>query len=807
MGTCTQGVLRDIRYGLRGLRRDSSFSALVIMTLGLGLGANTAIFSVVHAVLLQPLPYPNSERLVRLGESSGQATGISVTWSNYQHWRDENHTFEAMAGYEQTQFTLTGEGDPLLTRAALVSSGFFPLLGRRVLLGRLFTESDDRPGAPYTVVLNYSFWRNKLGADPAILGSTLALDGKPYQVIGVAAPVWEFITPDYFLPIAHFKNTPRSQNQHGSMRVLARLKPGVTLAEAIADLDSIQDHLARQNPGSEKGHHSYGTFLANSVTAPVQSGLLILMTGVGLVLLIACANVSSLILARGSARTSEIAVRTAIGAGQLRLIRQFLIETLSLALLGGASGLLLARWGLAVLVRLGPRQIPRLSETTLDLPVLVFAGAITILSGLIVGLTPVVTAGKLDLVSALRDSSRGISVSKTAQSLRGALIVFETAITFMLVFAAGLLLQSLNIAQSSYPGFRSKNLLALELSLPSLAYKSGDSQRNFYNELFAGLRSLPRVAEVAAINCPPSGGDCGDWFYSVLDRPAPTRNEVPVALINIATPSYFRTLGIPLREGRSFTEADREGAAPVAIVNQTFARRWWPAKTAVGQRVKSGGPYLEGPVYEIVGVAGDVSQMGLDSKPEPEIYLPFLQSPSQSMVVMIRTAGNPESLVSAVRRRVASLDRNLPIKSLSAFEKNLAASLDRRRFGTMLLTAFALLAMVLGAVGIFGLLNYWVNIREEEIAIRFALGAQPAAILRWLGGSALKLVAAGITFGMAGALLASNWMASVVFGVSVRSSMTMAMAVSTVCVIAILASLIPLLRATRIDAVGKLHRG
>ena len=801
-------ALRDIRYGLRGLRRAPAFSTIVILTLALGLGANTAIFSVVRAVLLRPLPYPDSERLMWLGESSGEATGISVTWINYLHWRDENHSFEKMAGFEQAPFTLTGRGDPLFTRAALIGHDFFPLLGRKPLLGRLFIESDDRAGAPSTVVLNYKFWMEKLGGDPAILGTTLALDGKPYQVIGVAAPAWEFLRADYYLPLALFKDDAGLRSQHGSMRVLGRLKPGVTLAAARADLDSILQHLAQTDPGPEKDHRSYAGFLAEEMTQPIRSGLMILMAAVGLVLLIACVNVTSLVLARGTTRTTEIAIRTAIGAGRTRLVRQVLTENLLLAVLGGASGLLLAHWCLAALLSIGPKDIPRLAETTLDFPVFLFAGAISILAGLLVGLAPVFTAGKLDLVSALKDSSRGATGAKSGQSFRNVLIVAEIAITLMLAFASGLLLRSLNAAESSDPGFHPEGLLALELVLPTSGYKSAEAQQNFYGQLIADLRGIPAVTAVGAVHCPPSGGDCGDWFYSVLDRPAPARNEVPVALVNVADPAYFRTMGIALSQGRAFTEADQAKTQPVAIVNQTFARQWWPKESAVGRRIKSGGPYLEGPAYEIVGVAGDVSQMGLDSEPLPEIYLPFSQAPSAAMVVMIRATGDPELLAPTVRRRIASLDRNLPIESLGVFEKTLGATLERRRFSTALLTGFSALAIIMAGIGIFGLLKYWVSVREQEIAIRAALGASQAAIMRWAGGHVLKLAVLGIALGAVVAFLTSRWMESLVFGVSARNPLMLAAAAGAVLVIIVFSALLPVWRATQIEkAVQKLHHG
>jgi predicted permease len=800
-------ILQDLRYGLRGIRRSPSFSLVVILTLALGIGANTAIFSVVYSVLLKPLPYPDAERLVRLGESDPRAQGISVTWINYQHWRKDNHTFEDLAGFESARLTLTGRGEALLTSAATVTSSFFGLVGMRPLIGRVFTEADERPGAPFTILLSHRFWTGKLGGDPKVLGTALVLDGKPYQVIGVATPALAYFprAVDFYLPLGLFKGETINRSQHGSMRVLGRLKPGMTLAVARADLDLIMRRLAQADPGPEDKHSADANFLAQDMTREIRPALLMLLGAVGLVLLIACANVASLTLARSTARAREIAVRTAIGAGRMRLIRQLLTENLLIAALGGLSGLLFAQWGLHALIGMGPREIPRLAEITLDFQVLLFAGAITVLTGLVAGLAPALTAGKLDLVSALKESSRSATGAKSGQSLRSALVVAEIAVTLVLAFASGLLLESLIAAQTSNPGFAPERLLALELVLPSSSYKSHEAVRGFYDRLTQHLRNLPGVASVGAVNCPPSAGDCGDWFYSVLDRPAPAQGEVPVSLFNVADPAYFRTMRIPLREGRGFTDADRAGAPRVAIVNENFARRWWSKESAVGRRIKVGGPYIDGPIYEIVGVAGNVSQMGLDAEPLPEIYQPFLQAPSEAMVVMMRATGDPASLAAVVRRRVAEIDHNLPIESLQVFEKSLAATLERRRFSTLLLTLFAGLAMILAAVGIYGLLNYWVSVREGDIAIRLALGAQRSAILRWVGWQALRLAARGIALGALAGWAASHWIESLVFGVSARNPATMATAALAVLAIAVLAAAVPVWRATHVDTVRKLH--
>ena len=797
--------MQDLRYGLRGIRRSPGFSLIVILTLALGIGANTAIFSVVDSVLLRPLPYPYPERLVQLGESNLKGEDFSVTWVNYQYWRKQNHTFEDMAGFETLALTLTGRGEPLLTRAGTVTTSFFHLVGARPLLGRLFGEADDIAGAPPTVLLSHKFWSGKLEGDPAIVGTTLVLDGKPYQVIGVLAPETPIRVVDYYLPLGLFRGGAFKRSGHGSMRVLGRLKPGVTLAAARSDLDLIMQRLAVADPGPESDHRSYGEFLTESITGDIRPTLFILMGAVGLVLVIACFNVASLVLARSTARAREMAIRMAIGAGRSRLGRQLLTENLLIAAIGGLAGLLLARWCLPALILMGSREIPRLAQTTLDSQVLLFAAGITLLTGVLVGFAPLLTAGRLDLVTSLNDNSRSVTGTKSTQSFRSALVVAEIALTLVLSFASGLLLRSLIVAQTADPGFAPDHLLALELVLPSTSYKSNEAVPVFYGRLAEDLRHVPGVTSVGLVNSPPSGGDRGDWFYSVLDKPAPARGDVPISLFNTADPAYFRTMRIPLRQGREFTDADRAGGPRVAIVNEVFARKWWPAESAVRHQIKIGGPYIDGPTCEIVGVSGTVSQMGQDTKPMPEIYLPFSQSVSSSAVVMIRTSIDPASLTTAVRRSVAGIDRNLPIQSLQTFEKWLAAPLERRRFSTLLLAAFAALAMILAGVGIYGLLHYWVSVREDDIAIRLALGAQPWTILRWVGSQALRLAAAGIVLGGLAAWAASRWLKTLVFGVSAQNPFMVAAAACAVIGIAALAALVPIWRATRVDAVGRLH--
>jgi len=791
------------------MRRSPAFSLVVILTLALGIGLNTAIFSVVHAVLLKPLPYPDSERLVWFGESTGRASGISVTWGNFTHWRDSNHTFESMAAFQFTDLTLTGRNEPLQTRGLVVTAPYFALLGMRPLLGRLLDEADDRAGAPRVMVLNHRFWSSQLGGDPGIVGKSLTFNGNPYLVAGVAAPLWEPWPVDYYVSLGRLTGNNLNRTRHGSIRMLGRLKTGVTLAAAQGDLDAVMRHLAEVDPGPENQHRSFGRFFAEYVTGDVRGTLLILMGAAGLILLIACANVASLLLARNASRAGELAVRKAIGAGRLRLVRQLLTENIVVAAAGGLAGIVLAYWALRTLVALAPRDIPRLAQTTLDLPVLLFACAITLASGLIAGLAPVITSGKLDLMTVLKEGSRLTGGGKHRQSMRNILVVAEVALTFMLAFGSGLLVRSLLAAQSSGPGFEPRQALSFRLQLPSAAYRSPEAIANFYAGLLADLRAIPGVAAASAVHCPPGAGDCGDWFYSIPGRPVPAQNEVPIALFNTADAGYFQTLRIPLRQGREFNDTDRANGPPnepkVAIVNETFARTWWPRESAIGRQIKVGGPYQEGGLLEVVGVAGDAKQMGLDAPPMPEIFQPFAQQGGNNMAMVVRAAGNAETLMPSVRSLVLAHDRNLPLREFATFEQAFGAGLARRRFSTLLLTMFAGLAMLLAAIGIYGLLSYWVSVRESEIALRLALGARPSTILRWTSFHALRLAAIGIALGVAGGWAAARGLDELVFGIPPRNPATMIAAALAVGVIAVAAAAIPSWRAARVDAARRLH--
>jgi predicted permease len=801
-------LLRDIRYGLRGILRAPAFSLIVILTLAVGIGANTAIFSAVYAVLLKPLPYPSGERLVWLGESTAKATGISVTWLNFDHWRRENHSFEAMAGFENADLTLTGRGQAVLTRAGLITSEFFSLTGARPVMGRLFTENDDDPHAPATVVVTQEFWAKALGSDPAILGKTLTLNGSAYTVVGVLARDPDFWgrPMDYYLPLRPTAVQLARRDAHGSMHALALLKPSVTLAVARADINTIMEQLAKADPGPENDHRVYADFLTEVWTGDVRHIFALLIGAVGLVLILACANIGSLLLIRMTQRAREMAIRSAIGAGHARLARQLVTETLLITLLGGVCGLLLADFGLHLMKVFGPRDIPRLMETRLDVPVLVFSAALTLAVGLACSLAPVLGSRRVNLSTLIKESSTGTGSGRLGHTLRGGLVITEIAAALVLLFTSGILLRSLLAAENVNPGFEPDHVLALELQLPNGHYKTDASILDFYARLETALHALPGVQQVGSVNCPPGAGDCGDYWYSILERPAPRREDVPISLFNIVDANYFDTIGIRWIAGRGLTERDNAAGAKVAVINETLARSWWKdARSALGQHIKWGGPYMDGPAMEIVGVVSDVQQMGLDAEPAPMIYSPAGQRVDPAMVVMIRTSGDPAAMAGGVRQVLAATDSGLPVQSLKTMNEWLGGTLARRRFITLLLVLFAGIAVVLAAIGCYGVLNFWVSSRRHEIAIRMAMGADMAAILRRTGTQAAVLGGIGLLIGLGASWGASHWMSSMVFGISAYDPAVFFIAVTGALLIMLVSAAVPLWRATQVSPMDTLR--
>ncbi|HWO39303.1 MAG TPA: ABC transporter permease, partial [Candidatus Acidoferrum sp.] len=691
----------------------------------------------------------------------------------------------------------------------VVTNEFFRLTGSRPIMGRLFTVSDDEPQSAATVVVvTRAFWAETLSADPQIIGKTVTLNGTAYIVIGVLAQDPGFFLPpvDYYLPFRPSVARVSKRDAHEWMRVLGLVKPGVTLSQARTDLDALMQRLAQADPGPESDHRAFAEFLTEHRTGDLRLVFVLLMAAVCLVLVLACANIGGLFLIRMTTRTREMAIRTAIGAGRRRLARQLLTETFLITLVGGALGIVIAGFGLRAIEVLGPRDIPRLSEASLNLPVLIFAVALTLAVGLVCSVVPLVSSEKVNLTILLKESSTGSGTSRIGHTLRGGLVIAEIAVAVILLFTSGILLRSLWAAETLNPGFEPKQLLALELQLPPLPYKSEGRILDFYGRLEAALRAQPGVDSVGAVNCPPAAGDCRDWWYSVVERPTPSSRDMPVTLLNMADTAYFGTMRIPLVAGRGFSDEDRADGPTVAVINEEIARAWWKdPRFAVGQHIKVGGPYMEGPVIEIVGVAANVPQIGLDSPPLPEIYLSAAQRVDAAMVVMIRTKGSPESVIATVRQTLASIDDNVPIQSLKTADTWLGATLVQRRFTTLLLVLFAGIAVILASIGCYGVFNYWVSCRRQEIAIRMAMGAGTIAIVRRTGRQVVRLGVIGLVVGLTGSWGASQWLNSLVFGVSTHDPVIFSWTALAAFLIVLLSAAVPLWRATQIDPIEALH--
>lgn len=803
-----EGVLRDARLGLRGIRRAPAFAGVVLITLALGIGATTALFSVVYGSLLRPLPYPEAERIVWLGESAGEAQGISVTWGNLRQWQQDARTLAHVTGYVRgLERTLTGVGEARVAAGWLVSPSFFALAGWSAATGRVLTAGDDLPEATRVLVVSHAFWQGPLGADPAVVGRVLQLDGEPWEVVGVLPPgaePWESGV-DFFAPIGPFFSDAEPRSRHGSIRALARRAPGVELEQVGAELDAILARLAESDPGPEDDHRAWVVPLREVVQGDAGRPLWWLLGAVGLVLLLASANVASLLLGRGVLRRREMAIRAALGAGRRRLARQLLTETMVLTGLGGAAGVLLAWMGLSGVRALLAQRLPASALPALDLPVLGFAAAVTVLVGLLAGAAPVLSE-RLEVATRLKDGASGSGSGRSGQALRGALVAGEVAVTVVLAVAAALLLRSLLAASREGPGFPTAGLVALELRLPSARYPDGEARARFFEAVLDRLEAMPGVTAASALGCPPTWGNCGDWWYSVAGRPAPAEDEVPLARLDVAFPGAFTTLGLPLRAGRALDDRDRAGP-PVVVVNEALARRWWSSPSeAVGQALKVGGPAQEGPTAQIVGVVADARQDGPDVPAEPQFWLPYAQQSRSRMVVVIRAAEAGAPGLPALRAQVGAVDPALAVWSLRPFTDVVGARLEARRTGTRLLGLFAALAVALAGIGVYGVLQQWVATRRGEIALRMALGAEPREILRWVGRHAALLVGTGLVVGVPAAWSVSRALRGLLYGVSPYDPLAVGAAAAGVVVLAAAAAGLPLLRAARVDAAQELVR-
>jgi putative ABC transport system permease protein len=797
-----QAILNDFRFGFRMLARDPAFSLIAILTLALGIGANTAIFSVVDSVLLKRLPYPDPARLVTFREIQPKAGEMGLSWRNFEDWHGRVQSFESDAAFRQESFTLTGAGPASRIRGAQVSATFFSLVGAAPRLGRFFADAEDKPGARSVLLLTESFWRARFGSDPQIIGKSMVLDGTSYEIIGVLpADLKYFPRAQVYVSIAAFSNNPVWQNRgnHEGSRCLARLRPGATLAQAQSEMDTIMERLEQQYQASNAGQRVRISSLNDFLFQDSRFALLVLLGAVGFVLLIACANVANLFLARATQRQKEFAIRATLGAGGWRLIQQLLAESILLSVAGGSAGLLLAYWAVGPLLRFAPDNVPRLADTQIDLRVLGFTLAISVATGILFGLAPALHASRQDLGNSLKEAGTSTTSNRSRQGLRAALLVSEVALAIVLVIASGLMVRSMLRVLNVNLGVNPDRVLALDVYLEGAKYNNQESRRIFFDQAIARVRQLPGVESASAILCTPFTGGCWGSVYLVGDRPVPAQADIPSSPFNVAEPEYFRTMQIPLLAGRFFDKSDTAKSPPVVIINEAMVKKWWPNESPLGKRIKQGFPQDNSPYREVVGVVGDVKEDGPDAEQRTEVYLPLAQATDSAETLMVRTSGDPMSMAKSVVAAIHEIDSDQAIDSVQPLTDYLASSTAWRRSVAALLGFFGVLALGLAAIGIYGVMSYTVSQRSHEIGIRMALGAHPRRILKLVVGQGLVLSLVGVAIGVVAALGLTQLLATLLFGVTPRDPVTFAGVALLVVGVALAGSFVPARRAASVD--------
>ena len=799
-------MVTDLRQALRLLFKSPGFSALIVVVLALGIGANTAIFSIVNGVLLKPLPFADATRLVAI-ETTVKGEPDDSAYLDVLDWRAQASTVDHIAAYTTAAVTLTGRGDAASIPMAVVTPDIFPLLGVAPMAGRVLSATDDTRGAERTAVISETLWARSFGRDHSILGKPALLDGDPVVIVGVMPARFEFPfdtenPPEIWMPVLASRFSAQWANQRGAsfLKAVGRLRPGVALPAAQAELSAIATRIDAANP--RNGAHGIVVRPFQDVlVSSYRPALIALLGAVAAVLLIACANIANLLLARGTARRREMAVRTALGASRMRIVRQLLIESLALAAAGGAVGAVLALWGVDALVHISPVQIPRLNMVHVDRSVLMFTVLASLATGALCGLLPALQLSRSNPGEALKDGDRGGSSGRGAET-RHALVVAEVALSLVLLASAGLLLRTLGILQRVSPGFTTERAVAMQLLLPQTRYANTADMIAFYRRLRTEVAALPAVnASAVATTLPMTGSDITMGF--VPDGRAVDPNVRTSAAFFGVSPDYFSTLGIRIVRGRAFTERDDEHAPAVLVINETMAAKYWPGEDPIGKRVKVS--YNNTPPREIVGIAGDVKQKQLTDASPSQMYLPFVQAPWPFLTAVARTTAAPEAAVGSLRQALVRLDPEQAAGEIRTFDQYLARSIATPRFTAILLGTFAGLALLLAGFGLYGVMAYSVVQRRREIGIRMALGARAADVRSLVVNQALRLGATGLAIGMAGALAVTRVLDSQLFGVTASDPLTFAAVSATLVTVLVLAAYLPARRATRVDPIVALR--
>jgi putative ABC transport system permease protein len=804
-------LLQDVRYALRTLLKSPAFTAIAVLTLALGIGANSAVFSIVNGVLLRALPYANADRAVMLWSTW---TGYPRTWLSEPEvadYRTQTQVFDLFAPFALGSASLTGDGEPERVAAGFLSKDVLPVLGASPLIGRGFTAAEDSPDsiASRVALLGEGLWRRRYAADPGMLGRTITIGARSFTVVGVLAD--DFRLPNDFVGEPAQVYTPLGlnpvpdENNRGSHYLfgVGRLRPDVTPERAQSAMSAFVGEMKRRHPNYGPDFDVRIVPVRAQVSGDIRPALLVLLGAVGFVLLIACANVANLLLARAEVRHKEIAIRTALGAGRGRLVRQLITESLVLSLIGGALGLLLAVWGTRALLDISPPNIPRVDAIGVDARVALFTLGVSLFTGLLFGVVPAVQSAHTDVQGTLKESGRGTTVGARRQRLRRALVISEVALAMVLVIGAGLMIKSFARLLGVDPGVRAERLLTLELSLPQAKYGQPQS-RAFYRQLVDRVAALPGVEAVGAVRELPFATQIGDWSFSIIGRPRAGPHEPgPAGDWQVVSPGYFRAIGIPLRAGRYLEASDAETSQQVVVLSQTLARTFWPKGDAVGQQIMLGG--ADSLPRTIVGLVGDVKHKGLDAETKPQMYFPHAQFPRTApfpinkMSLVIRTRGEPLALANAVRAEVKALDADVPISRVKSMEDVLATSTSVRQLNVMLLGVFAAVALILAAVGIYGVMAYTVTQRTHEIGVRMALGATAREVLALVLGQGLRLVVVGLALGLLTAMALARVIQSMLFGISATDPLTFAAVSAILAAVALLATYLPARRATRVD--------
>lgn len=809
-------VLQDLRYGLRMLGKKPGFTAVAVITLALGIGATTAMFSVVNGVLLSPLPFPNPSRLVILHETSPTfPNGMSVSYPNFLDWQRAQRTFTDLAIYRGDQFNLSVPSGAEVVRARMVSAGFFKILGVSPLLGRGFAANDDHRGAGRTAVLSYSFWQRRFGGSRDIVGKTLTMDDKSYTIIGILPKsFWFFDPPDVYVPIGVYNRLwTNHRDSHPGTSVVGRLKPGVTLGQAQADMTNVARRLAGQYPKADADHGITLAAMPSYVVQNVRATLYLLLGAVCLVLLIACVNVANLLLSRSAARKKEMAIRSALGAARPRVMRQLLTESVLLAAFGGAAGIALAVAGTHLLLKTVPGELPRSASVGLDLRVLLFVIAVSVITGLLFGLAPAFRGSKTDLRGGLQEGSRGSTGGR--HRLQNGLVVAETGLALVLLIGAALTLQSILHLDRVKTGFDASGALVFDLSLPPARYQAAAPNRAFYHELTARLRALPGVQAVGATDDMPMEGDSENDFL-IEGRPKPQPQNMPMAMFYLTSPGYLKAMGIGLLRGRFFTDQDTISAPPVVVIDDALARDFFPHEDPIGQHIIIPFKGVDQP-REIVGIVHHIKHFGpagqRDWKVNGAFYMPVTQIPDQfygligtlDLNIIVRTSVDPQSMITTVKRTVHSIDNGVAITDVHTINELVRSSLAAQRFMAVLFGVFAALALALASIGIYGVISYSVTQRTHEIGIRLALGALPRNVLAWVIRQGMTLALLGVAGGIIVAVFAVRLLRNSLYGVNATDPVTFVAVSVILAAVALLACYLPARRATKVDPMVALR--